>query len=464
MQRFLVFTSVTVVLAIIVLGGVFVWRELSRQTMHEPQAVLPLPGELSKEQLFNSNNPEEVHTEGILLSTFSPAGKVVPEAHLDYAFSGKFGIFSHHIVKSVDGKENRRTLYEAFLLHNPGKETAHVTVTNGSICLMEPDAPYFDDPPMAPNPFGALHSGPGSRAADEVVRGRHPPENLVKKEVTVPPGSTVILAKLPIPVRDLNPPFNKLSTLLYLAADKGCVQVADVVAFADFDEKTKSDIVPSDEKFLSLVTRSSRAGPAEPAATAPGQKGAFRYGRVAGVSLGTHWRNSPANSDAIEIKGPGEQFSYVVSSLKFGTHGTGQDQSAPMTVRYPDSAFRAQGNYGLFYDVVFNLKNSTDQARKVDVLFQTPLKSDKPDECLTFTDPPYDLMFYRGTIKLTYTDEHGKQRCEYFHFNQRRGERGTRLVTVPIKPGQTSCVRLELVYAADSTPPQVITFRTSTSP
>lgn len=460
LKLFLILVGVSAVLAICALAGAFVFRELTRKTVLEPQVVLPLPGGLSVEPLFNSNNPEEVRTEGILLSTMAPGGKATPDAHLDFAFSGKFGIFSHHVAKPPSGND-RRTLYEGLLLHNPGKGVAHVVVTGGASSLMEPGAPYNDEQsPMIASPQGGVYSGAGSRAADEVVRGLIPAEPAIKREIIIAPGATVVLAKLPIAIRNLPNPCNKRSTLLYLDADKGSVQVADVAIFADFDIQSATDVVPADEKFISMLNEGRRAGPPEPPATEPGQKGGpFRYGRVAGVSQGTHWR-SAADTEAVDVAKPGEQFSYVVSSLKFGTLGTGQDQSAPMLVRYPGSACRAQGNYGLYFDVNFNLKNSTAQAHDVDVLFQTPLKSDQKSECLTFVDPPHAWVFYRGTVCITYTDDQSAEHTEYFHIIQRRGERGIKMATLHFGPGVTRHVRIQLVYAADATPPQVITFKT----
>ncbi|MFN8655186.1 MAG: DUF3370 domain-containing protein [Candidatus Obscuribacterales bacterium] len=460
LKLFLILVGVSVVLAICALVCAFMFRELTRKTVLEPQVVLPLPGELSAEPLFNSNNPEEVRTEGILLSTMGTGGKATPDAHLDFAFSGKFGIFSHHVAKPPSGND-RRTLYEGLLLHNPGNGVAHVIVTGGASSLMEPGAPYNDANAMVASPNGQVYSGAGSRASDEVVRGLSPEDTLIKKEVSIASGETVVLAKLPISVRNLPDPCNKRSTLLYLDADKGSVQVADVAVFADFDNQSATDVVPADEKFISMLNEGRRAGPPEPPATEPGQKGGpFRYGRVAGVSQGTHWRSAAGNTKAVDIAKPGEQFSYVVSSLKFGTLGTVQDQSAPMLVRYPGSACRAQGNYGLYYDVNFNLKNSTEQAHGVDVLFQTPLKSDKKSDCLTFADPPHVLVFYRGTVCITYTDDRGAEHTDYFHIIQRRGERGIKMATLQIAPGATRQVRIQLVYAADATPPQVITFKT----
>ncbi|MEN9235352.1 MAG: DUF3370 family protein, partial [Gloeomargarita sp. GMQP_bins_25] len=68
------------------------------QEIFRPQVVRPLPGGLNAVPLFNSNSPELVFTEGILLSTFPPQGMRHPHAHLHYAFRGEFAAFLHHLA------------------------------------------------------------------------------------------------------------------------------------------------------------------------------------------------------------------------------------------------------------------------------------------------------------------------------------------------------------------------------
>jgi hypothetical protein len=65
-----------------------------------PQEVRPLPGGLDTVPVFNSNSPELVLEPGILLSTFPPGGMAHPEAHLDYALSGRFDVFAHHVARA----------------------------------------------------------------------------------------------------------------------------------------------------------------------------------------------------------------------------------------------------------------------------------------------------------------------------------------------------------------------------
>lgn len=67
----------------------------------QTQEVRPLPGELDSTPVFNSNSPELIQTEGILLSTFPSAGMRTPEAHLNYPFQGRFDIFAHHIARGI---------------------------------------------------------------------------------------------------------------------------------------------------------------------------------------------------------------------------------------------------------------------------------------------------------------------------------------------------------------------------
>jgi hypothetical protein len=80
--------------------------------------VRPLSGNLNQIPVFNSNSPEVVAEEGILLSTFPPRGMNHPEAHLDYVLEGRFDLFAHHIAKA-QSPSDFRSLYLGVLLYNP---------------------------------------------------------------------------------------------------------------------------------------------------------------------------------------------------------------------------------------------------------------------------------------------------------------------------------------------------------
>jgi len=84
----------------------------------QPQQVRVLPGQLDSIPVFNSNSPEVVQTEGILLSTFPPEGKQVAFAHLNFPFKGPFDLFAHHIAKAKN-REETRTLFQGIIVHNP---------------------------------------------------------------------------------------------------------------------------------------------------------------------------------------------------------------------------------------------------------------------------------------------------------------------------------------------------------
>jgi len=101
--------------------------------------VRSLPGQLDNIPLFNSDSPEWVKKEGILLSTFPPDGKKVPAAHLNFAFQGQFNLFAHHFSHTP---LNFRTLYIGALLYNPRSEPVTVEVLQAASYLMEPDAPF----------------------------------------------------------------------------------------------------------------------------------------------------------------------------------------------------------------------------------------------------------------------------------------------------------------------------------
>lgn len=66
----------------------FSWLVVSQTTYKEviqAQEVRPLLGKLDNILVFNSNSPEGVKADGVLLSTFPSTDKKVPTAHLNYS-------------------------------------------------------------------------------------------------------------------------------------------------------------------------------------------------------------------------------------------------------------------------------------------------------------------------------------------------------------------------------------------
>lgn len=136
------------------------------------------------------------------------------------------------------------------------------------------------------------------------------------------------------------------------------------------------------------------------------------------------------------------------------TLGTNQIQSAPLLVRYPDTAYRAHGNYGVQYSLSLPLQNPTNETQTVTLAIQTPTKE------LRFLDPPAEQIFFRGTVKVQYTDKQGQSQTRYWHLVQQRGQQGKPIVRLKMPPGSRRLVSLDFLYPPDATPPQVLTVRT----
>ncbi len=119
------------------------------QQIVRPQDVRPLPAQLDTVPVFNSNSPELVGQPGILLSTFPPEGMAQPEAHLDFAFEGRFDVFAHHVYKATE-PDDLTSMYVAVLVHIPGVETVTVNVLAGASYLSQPDAPFVPLPSVVP--------------------------------------------------------------------------------------------------------------------------------------------------------------------------------------------------------------------------------------------------------------------------------------------------------------------------
>lgn len=502
----------------------------SRQTeVVRSQDVRPLPGQLDEIPVFNSNSPEVIQSEGILLSTFPPDGMQSPSAHLNFPLEGRFDVFAHHIAKGVNADDDR-TLFLGVIVHNPGTEPVTLDVLQ-AVSYLSQDAPFINLPAYVANPLGTVYAGPGSRTTNDVLRGQrqtHWPAQLI-----IPPGSSQLLVNAPIPLRRLTvasdgslppgylipgpqrsipstttasaseavpvsttadapstsanaltsqpvaasstprppdnrpAPLNGRSTLMHLSSS-GPVYVASLAMYAP---KTAGGVerVPTLEEWEQLLVASELVSPRDRVPTPPDARAVLRffYGRVAGVSKGTVWSAIATDSpdvDHLTIPQPGNEFSYVVSTVDRNTFGTGQIQSAPMLVRYPDTAYRAHGNYGTKYDISLPLYNNTDSTQRVMILFQTPVQDEELEDGLRFRTPPDDQIFFRGTIRLRYTDDLGIPQTRYLHVIQRRGQQGDPLLRLTMPSGDRRLVEVQFIYPPDATPPQVLTVQTQENP
>jgi hypothetical protein len=426
------------------------------QEVVQPQQVRPLPGSLDTVPVFNSNSPELVLKEGILLSTFPSNDKKFPTAHLNFPFSGRFDVFAHHVARA-DNPQDLRSLYLGILLHNPTKEAVKVNILQAASYLSQPDAPFIELPTYSQNILGNVFAGPGDRVMYDILRGQR--KDPFPPQIIIPPGKSQMLLNLPIPVRELTPPLNGRSAFMRLQTS-GTVYAASLAMFAKVNPDS-SERAPNVEEWESLLYNSELSTPRDKVPTPLEQSKGRIYGRVAGVAQGSQWQAYITDNPQtlyLTIPQPGQTFSYAISTLHGGTLGTNQIQSAPMLVRYPDTAYRAHGNYAVQYNLRLPLHNNSQQPQAIALSMQTPLKEDelvKPG--LRFFNTPVKQVFFRGSARIRYNDDKGIPKVKFKHMVQRRGQQGEPLITLNMKPGEKRLVEVDLLYPPDATPPQVFT-------
>ncbi|MBE9208672.1 DUF3370 domain-containing protein [Nostoc sp. LEGE 06077] len=426
----------------------------------QQQQVLPLPGQLDSVPTFNSNSPELVLKEGILLSTFPGDNKKVPTAHLNFPFRGRFDIFAHHIAKA-DPPENLRSLYLGIILHNPTEQPVTVNILQAASYLSQPDAPFMELPPFVEDAAGKVFAGPGDRAMSDILRGRR--QSIFPAQIILAPKTSQMLLNLPIPVQGLTPPLNGRSTLMRLRTN-GTVYAASLAMFAK-DNADGGERAPTLAEWENLLDNGELSTPRDKTPTPLEETGKPRiYGRVAGVVGGSFWRAFIVDSPKarfLTIPQPGQAVSYALSTLHGGTLGTSQIQSAPMLARYPDTAYRAHGNYAIQYNLKLPLYNNTSTPQTVAVAMQTPIKEDqlvKPG--LRFFSTPARQTFFRGSVRIRYKDDQGRAQTKFVHLVQKRGQPGEPLVVLNMKASDRRLVEVDFLYPPDATPPQVLTVST----
>jgi Protein of unknown function (DUF3370) len=437
---------------------------LSPQEVIRVREIRPLQGQLDNVPVFNSNSPELIETGGILLSTFPIKGMRNPGAHLDYTFNGRFDFFSHHISRARNASQIR-SLFQGVLVYNPGSQPATVKALQTASYLTRPDALYVNLPAYVDDPIGRVFAGPGSRVVNDVLRGRR--QGSLPMELVVPPGEVRLLMNLPIPAGTVTPTSNGRTTLMRLKSDAP-VHVANLAMYApqDPDGQERQPTLP---EWVDLLVNGELAGPRDRSPTPLAQTASANpviYGRVAGVALGSQWdatlTDSPKSKD-LTIPAVGRAFSYGISLLPNGTLGTGQVQSAPIAVRYPDTAYLANGNYGIQYNLTLPLYNNTRQSQSIAVMVETPLKQDVVKNQALFLVPPESRIFYRGTVRLQYRDDAGAAQTKFVHLVQQRGQEGEALLNLTLAPGDRRNIEVDFLYPPDATPPQLLTVQTARS-
>ncbi|MEL7353015.1 MAG: DUF3370 domain-containing protein [Cyanobacteria bacterium P01_A01_bin.116] len=446
-----------------------------------PQEVRSLPGGLDNVPVFNSNSPEIIEGDGILLSTFPSRGKSDPSAHLNVAFDGRFDIFSHHVARGQDDRDTR-TVYEAIIVHNPGKRAVTLNIRDGASHISQ-ESPWNEIASGSSNLYSNNFSGPGSRVMNDVLRDRRQPS--LPDQVTIGPGQSHLLLNAPIPLRRLNvatdgtlppgseitpppvnassgegPRLNGRSTLMRLNSS-GPVYVASLAMHAP--QANGQEFVPGLDEWRALLAKGQLATPRDVSPSRPGSNTTpFRYGRVSGVATGSQWQATltDGRSSQLAVPEPGAQISYALSTLEGNTFGTRQVQSAPITARYADTAYRANGNYGIEYNLDLPLTNDTDSPKTVALSVQTPLQNDGLNDALQFKANPEPRVFFRGTVLFIYKEDNGRSRAHYAYLEQNQGEQGQPLIEITLQPGEQRDVNVQFLYPPDATPPQVLTIST----
>lgn len=463
-----VLATIPYLASLVSLGGVFLAQSnelpsvpfdiLPPQEAIQAQDVRPLPGRLDDVPVFNSNSPEMVLSEGILLSSFPAEDKAVPAAHLNFQFNGRFDVFMHHLARAT--QKPIRTLYLGLLVSNPNDYFVAIDVLQGATYLTQPDALFIDLPPLVEDPSGQTFSGPGSRVVGDVLRGYK--QATLPTRLMIPPGRSTMLLNIPVPLGSSVPTTNGRSALLRLNSS-GPVYLASLAKFAAASGVRER--APLLSEWEALLKTSGLAGPRDLAPTSPTRPNIPRivYGRVAGIAKGSQWEatlTDGPNASDLTIPLRGRAFSYGISLLPRGTIGTKQVQSAPIVARYLDTAYQSHGNYGVEYSLSLPLHNPTRRAATVTLSLQTPLKEEAQDRFIRFLDPPESRIFFRGPIKVSYTDDFGTPVTRFYHVVQRRGELGQPLVRLMLKPGERRQVNVDLIYPPDATPPQILTIQT----
>lgn len=422
----------------------------------EVTEIRVLPGKLNAVPVFNSNSPEVVQSEGVLLSLFPPHGKKFPAAHLNHLLNGDFDIFFHHISNGLLTKSSK-SVFIGIVAHNPNVRNAVIKINRAATYLSQPDAPFKSLPPATDNASGDVYAGPGDRVMSDFLHAK-PNDPIWPATLVIPPGQTRVIAAFPIPIKSLVPPLNGLSGMIELHSSRP-VYVASLALYGKTEDGV--DDVPELSEWEKALHNSDLVHPREKPPTAPGTKPGIVYGRVAGVSIGTVWDGlitDGPDKKFLSIK-PGMKISYPISSIEQGAFGTGQIQSANLAVRYPDTAYQAHGNYGVHYALQIPLHNTGDMESVVTIHLQSPLKSDEHKGELKFFDAPPTRVFFRGTVRVRYIDDNGAICDKYIHLVQNRGEKSGPLAQVLLKANEHRKISLDLFYPPDATPPQVLTVK-----
>ncbi|MBX9947907.1 MAG: DUF3370 domain-containing protein, partial [Candidatus Obscuribacterales bacterium] len=267
-------------------------EEIKETKVFKETEVRSLPGSLGNMPMFNSNSPEIVRTNGVLLSLLPKEGKRYPDAHLEYPLKGKFRIFTHHINNRVKQEDNR-VLYLGLIAYNPDSKDATVRILKASSYVSQPDAPFIKLPAILQNNEGLVFAGPGDRITNDFLR--EDTQSGWPAKITVPAKGYAIIYSLPVQVRGLLSQNNGRSTLLEVSASRKIylAEVADLIK----TEANRSATPPSLERFVEIAETHQLSEERDKTPSVPNAKGPLIYGRVAGLQIGCKWTGTATDGE-----------------------------------------------------------------------------------------------------------------------------------------------------------------------
>jgi hypothetical protein len=409
--------------------------------------VSPLPGSLDTIDIFNSNSPEVVKGSGILLSTFPSLNMAHPGAHLDLPLHGEVNFFLHHINNRVEENDGQ-TIYVALLVYNSADQQATIKILSAASHLSQPDAPFINLPALENNDRGDIYAGPGDRVMSEILRGQRD-EQLLKAKVEIAPHQYALLLNQAIPVENLTPPINGLSALIKIETDQ------PLFAATLSSLQNNGDKAPTLKRWQQILQQSDLVTPREKSATEPGKPGTIMYGRVAAVQKGSLWRSNIANSADGKYYDVGEAKTqnFPIATVAGHTFDTAQIQSAPLLVRYEDTAYLANGNYAVHYSLHIPLRNESSAERLVTISVKNPCSDEKNN--FYFLAPPSNRVFFRGSLKVT-TGRTNNHQVHFLHLVLHQGDSGQTIFSKTMAPSESENVQVDFYYPPDATPPQII--------
>jgi hypothetical protein len=417
--------------------------------------VNPLPGGLNKVPVFNSNSPEIIRSEGILLSTFPAENRDFPDAHLNLPFKGNFDIFTHHIAVQRENGDFTNA-YQGIIIQNPGSKDVTLKILAAATYTTRPDSPFFKLPDYMKNSEGNNFSGPGDRASQDILRGK---SFLKNNLIRIKAGEYFVLMNEKIPISPLSAA-NGRTSMFKLDSD-GPLYIADLALYEKsslFLEEQKPEL----DEWLSILNTGNLAIQRDniPSPLDPNYPGTFYYSRVSGVAIGNKWQSRITNDkEQLRIPPKNSGVAYGINTLFGNTYATSQVQSGSIERRYHDTALQAHGNYGVMYEIEIPLYNSNSEATSVSISFDSPLRffKDRLQPKLSYYVYPPEKINFRGEFQLNYENFPGNEIEKFTHVIQRFGQQGLPLVSLLMEPGERRMVKIKFIYPSDSTPPHVLT-------